>query len=66
MRTRLLLVVFAVAAILNLGGLYLYYTPSPKRLVGDENYYYGLLSKANPDNQKLNEVLKKLKIDIEE
>ena len=31
-----------------------------------ENYYYGLLSKANPDNQKLNEVLKKLKIDIEE
>ena len=42
MRTRLLLVVFAVAAILNLGGLYLYYTPSPKRLVGDENYYYGL------------------------
>ena len=42
MRNRFLLVVFVVAAILNLGGLYLYYTPTPKLLVQDENYYFGL------------------------
>ena len=37
-----LLVVFTVAAVVNLGFLYLYYTPIPKRLVQDENYYFEL------------------------
>lgn len=30
----------AVALLLNLGLLYFYYTPAPKRLIGDEGYYY--------------------------
>lgn len=35
-----LLILFTLATILNLAFLYLYYTPAPKHLVGDENYYF--------------------------
>ena len=34
----------AAALALNLGLLVLYYVPAPKKLIGDENYYFGLAS----------------------
>lgn len=42
MRRHQLLAVVALATALNLGLLCLYYSPTPKRLVQDENYYYEL------------------------